>query len=70
MKCPYRTKVTHIKPEPRTLITSDGKITITRIETTDFENCCEEDCPFYRDDGTRFEPYCMRVELETGGDSL
>lgn len=68
MKCPYRTKVTFIKPEPTLLSTSNGKITITRIETTDFADCCEEDCPFYQDDGTRTEPYCARADIEMGGE--
>lgn len=65
MKCPYRTKVTFIEPEPKTLSTSEGKITITRVETTDFAECCGDDCPFYRYDGT-----CGRAYLEMGGDCL
>lgn len=70
MKCPYRTKETYIKPEPKTLSTPEGKITINLIETTDFEDCYGEDCPFYKDDGTRIEPWCARADNEIGSDYI
>lgn len=69
MKCPYRAKVIYIKPEPVTLSTSDGKIKITLIEHTEYEDCYGEERPFYCDDGTRTTPVCNRVLVE-GGDSL
>lgn len=64
MKCPYRTKVTFIEPEPKTLSTSEGKVTITKVETADFEDCYEEDCPFYNS----YADSCGRVIQETGGE--
>lgn len=61
MKCPYRICV-----EKRTEKLY-GTV-IKSVEHNVFETCIEEDCPFYRDDGTRTEPYCARVDNEVGGE--
>ena len=69
MKCPYRAKVIYIKSEPVTLSTKDGKIKITLIEHTEYEDCYGDECPFWCDDGTGTTPVCNRVLVE-GGDNL
>lgn len=65
MKCPYRIKTVQIDCET---FVSEGKI--TRIEHTEYENCLKDDCPFYRDNDTRTEPWCAKADLEMGGDFL
>ena len=56
MKCPYRVQVN------RTITTSGYTRTVN--EKINFENCYEEDCPFYN----AFADNCERVIQETGGD--
>lgn len=64
MKCPYRVKTTFIKPEKKTLSTSQGKIEINLIQTEDYEDCYEYDCPFY----TTYAdvPACTKADCEKG----
>lgn len=69
MKCPYRVSTKYLKPEQGVILTNSGKIKITLIEQTDYEECYGDECPFYCDNGTRREPICNRV-LAEGGDNL
>lgn len=68
MKCPYREVIRFIKPEPLTLHSSSGKITVTLIQTSEYADCCGEECPFYRDSEAYREPFCAKAEIEIGGE--
>lgn len=71
MKCPYRTEIITVKPNnPITLSQSDGEVTITSIEHTDFEECYGEKCPFYCDSPEYREPFCKKADIEIGGECL
>ena len=56
MKCPYRVQVN------RTITTSGNTRTVN--EKVNYEDCYEEDCPFYN----AFADNCWRAVQETGGE--
>lgn len=68
MKCPYRH--TTVKLEWKQPTNIDGNIIFVAHynQKTEYPDCYEEACPFYRDDGTRTEAYCLRVDNKVGGD--
>lgn len=59
MKCPYRVGINK-------KIYKEYNATIIK-ESVAYDDCYGEKCPFYCDDGTHRDPYCIRVENETGG---
>ena len=70
MKCPYREVIRFIKPEPVTLSTPNGYVTINLIQSSEFAECEGEECPFYRDSEAYREPFCAKADIETGGEYL